>query len=108
MSNVISIENESDFEKIISSQDKVVVDFYAEWCGPCKSLAPVLEETADQIGIVKICKVNVDNCPELAAKNNVRGIPTLLYYKNGEKIATKSGYVPKSKFIDQLAEIFSI
>jgi thioredoxin 1 len=104
MSNVILIENEEHLNKIISENQNVVVDFFAEWCGPCKMLLPVLDEVSTEMNDVIICKVDVDDNTNIASENNVRGIPTVLYYKNGEKVGTKSGYVPKPQFMQTLRE----
>jgi thioredoxin 1 len=104
MSNVILIENEEHLNKIISENENVAVDFFAEWCGPCKMLLPVLDEVSTEVSDVVICKVNVDDNSAIAAENNVRGIPTVLFYKSGEKVGSKTGYVPKAQFIQTLGE----
>ena len=79
----------------------VVVDLWAEWCGPCKMIAPILNEIADEYaGKMKICKVDVASNPETAAKFNVRGIPTLLVCKNGTVEATKVGALSKGQLIE--------
>ena len=78
--------NESNFEaEVLKSSQPVVVDFWAQWCGPCKMLAPVLDELAsEQAGRAKVAKVNLDENPELAARYQVQAIPTLLYFSGGE------------------------
>jgi thioredoxin 1 len=108
MSNVILIENEEHLKKIISENQNVVVDFFAEWCAPCKMLLPVLDEVSTEMTDVVICKVNVDNNTNIASENNIRGIPTVLYYKHGDKVGAKSGYVSKPQFIQALRKNLSL
>lgn len=86
--------NKNEFEALIAQKDKlVVVDFWAEWCGPCKMLAPVLEEIEKEYGDVSFGKVNVDEEGELAVNYGIQYIPTLLFFKNGEIIKKASGYI---------------
>ena len=89
--------DKSNFDDTVLKSDKpVVVDFWAEWCGPCKQIAPALEEISNEHAGVTIAKVNIDENPELAAQYGVRSIPTLIAFKNGEPADMKVGAVPKS------------
>ena len=92
----------SNFEaEVLKSDIPVVVDFWAEWCGPCKMIAPSLEEISTEMeGKVKIAKLNMDENPELAAQYGVRSIPTLLMFKGGEPVAIQVGAAPKNKLSD--------
>tara|TARA_B100001057_G_scaffold109800_1_gene107769 strand:+ start:3256 stop:3579 length:324 start_codon:yes stop_codon:yes gene_type:complete len=92
------VTNDQSFESDISSQETpVIVDFGAEWCGPCKQLDPILEEIAlENLGKVKIFKMNIDENPMTPQKFGVRGIPTIMLFKNGQLIDTKVGSLPKS------------
>jgi thioredoxin 1 len=104
--NIIHVSDASFEADVLQSEIPALVDFWAEWCGPCKMIAPILDEIADEYaGKIKICKVDVDSNSETAAKFNVRGIPTLLMFKNGAVEATKVGALSKgqlSEFIDTL------
>ena len=94
-----AIVTDSSFETdVILSAEPVVVDFWAEWCGPCRTIAPALEEIASDLqGQVKIAKLNVDENPGAAGKYGVRSIPTLMIFKDGKSVATKVGAGPKSE-----------
>jgi thioredoxin 1 len=107
MSDKIVQVSDASFETdVLQSEMPAVVDFWAEWCGPCKMIAPILDEIAEEYsGKIKVCKVNVDSNPETAAKFNVRGIPTLLVFKNGVIEATKVGALSKgqlTEFVESL------
>ena len=95
----VSKVSDSDFEaQVLKSTEPVVVDFWAEWCGPCKMIAPALEEIAGTMnGKVKIVKLNVDENPNTAAKYGIMSIPTLLMFKNGEISSRQVGAAPKQK-----------
>lgn len=90
--------NEQSFKELTeSSKQLVLVDFWAPWCGPCKQLAPTLDELSAELkDKVVIAKVNVDDCPDIAGKYNVRGIPTLILFKNGNVVDTKVGSLSKT------------
>lgn len=97
---------DSDFAAEVLQSDKpVVVDFWAEWCGPCKAIGPALEEISEEMGDqVKIVKVNIDENPQTPQQYGVRGIPTLLIFQNGEVKAEKIGAMPKSKLAEWVEE----
>lgn len=81
---------------------KVLVDFYADWCGPCKMLAPIIEQIAEEHPELKVLKVNVDENGELASLYGIYSIPTLIYFENGEKVNQALGYQPKVKVLEFL------
>ncbi len=101
---IIQVTDANFEEQVLNSDVPVLVDFWAEWCGPCKMIAPILDDIAnDYDGKVKIAKVNVDESKEMPSRYNVRGIPTLILFKNGNVESTKVGAVTKSQlsaFID--------
>lgn len=90
---------------VLNADSLVLVDFWAEWCGPCKQIGPALEEIASEMdGQLTVAKVNIDDNPSTPAKYGVRGIPTLMLFKNGEVAATKVGAAPKSKIVEWIQE----
>ncbi len=90
----------SNFSEIIKGETVTLVDFYADWCGPCKALAPILKETKATLGEqVKIVKIDVDKNQELASKYQVRGVPTMILFKNGEQLWRQSGVLQKDQLV---------
>lgn len=100
MAEVIHVENNDGFQTLVAGSKPVLVDFWAPWCGPCKMIAPVLEEISAEMGDkVVIAKVNVDDNPEIASNFGIRGIPTLILFKNGEAGERLTGFSPKESLV---------
>lgn len=102
----VSATTDSNFDQdVLKASKPVVVDFWAEWCGPCKAIAPHLEDLASELSSdVQVIKVNIDDNPQTPMKYGVRGIPTLMLFKDGEVAATKVGAVSKGKLIEWVQE----
>jgi len=93
----VKVSDASFKADVIESEKPVLVDFWAEWCGPCKQIGPVLEELSDELGDkVTVAKVNIDDDPQTPTKFHVRGIPTLMIFKGGQVVATKVGSMTKT------------
>lgn len=99
---VVTLTKENFEQEVIQSQKPVLIDFWASWCGPCKMLSPVVDEIADEVDSTKICKVNIDEQPELAGAFQIMSIPTLAMMKNGKVITTSVGVQPKSKILKMM------
>jgi thioredoxin 1 len=103
MANLISVTSENFDQEVMNSDKPVLVDFWAEWCGPCKALSPVLDEIATEMsGKASVVKVNVDQASDLAQKYGIRGIPTLIFFKNGEVKSTLVGNQPKAEIVKNI------
>lgn len=101
--------NEKNFEDEVLKNDKpVLVDFWAAWCGPCRSMAPIIEEIAREFaGQVKVAKLNVDENQALTARYGIKGIPTLLFFKDGKVVDQEVGYTPKHVVVEKLNKLLS-
>lgn len=103
--DIISVTDDNFEQEVLQSDIPVLVDYWAEWCGPCKMISPILEEVAgDYAGKVKIAKLNIDENPNTPPKFGIRGIPTLMMFKNGAVEATKVGALSKSQLTGFLDE----
>ena len=99
------VSDETFDADVLKAEVPVLVDFWAEWCGPCKQIGPSLEEIAQEMGgKITVAKINIDENPETPTKLGVRGIPTLMIFKDGEVAATKVGALPKSKLVEWINE----
>ena len=102
--NIVYVTDDSFEEEVLKAEEPVLVDYWADWCGPCKMIAPILDEIATEYtGRIKVAKLNIDENPSTPPRYGIRGIPTLMLFKNGNVEATKVGAVSKSQltaFID--------
>jgi len=106
MSNPVSVGDDDFEDSVLKSDRPVLVDFWAEWCGPCKLMTPALEEIAgDMAGKLTVAKMNIDDNPHTPTKYGVKGIPYFIVFKNGQVAATKIGALPKSQFVQWIESV---
>ncbi len=99
---VVKLTTDNFDQEVLQAGQTVLVDFYADWCGPCKMMGPVVKEIADEAADVKVCKINIDEEMAVAQKYGVMSIPTFIAFKNGEIVGKQIGAVPKSKLQDMI------
>ena len=99
---VVNLTSESFYEEVLLSGKTVLVDFYADWCGPCRMVSPIVEEISEEREDIKVCKVNVDSEPALAARFSVSSIPALMVFKEGKAVRSEVGAAPKTAILSML------
>ena len=103
--STVTVTDESFDKDVLQAEKPVLVDFWAEWCGPCKQIAPALEQIAAELGEqVTVAKLNIEESPTTPSRYGVRGIPTMMLFKDGQMTSMKVGAMPKGKIVEWLAE----
>ena len=98
--SVIKVNTDNFEKEVLQSEKTVLVDFYADWCGPCKMLSPIIDEVAEELENVKVCKINIDESRDLAGNYDIMSIPTLLVFKNGKVVNSSLGLINKEKVLN--------
>ena len=103
--STIAVTDDTFKEEVLKSDTPVLVDFWAEWCAPCKAMTPALEAVSEEMaGKVKIAKVNIDDAPDTPMRYHIRNVPTMMIFKDGEVVSTKMGSMTKTKLAEWLSE----
>jgi len=109
MSYTVHLTDENFDEEVLESKVPVLVDFWAEWCGPCRRIAPVIEELAEKyMGQLKVGKLNVDENPGIASYHGIKSIPTLIFFRDGKPVEEVIGAVPKEELVDVISRVLDI
>jgi thioredoxin 1 len=104
--STVKVTDESFDSDVLQAQGPVLVDFWAEWCGPCKQIAPALEQISEELaGQVTVAKLNIEESPTTPSRYGVRGIPTMMLFKGGQMASMKVGAMPKQKIVEWLSEV---
>lgn len=102
----VSVTDQNFQTEVLESAEPVIVDFWAEWCGPCKMMLPIVDEASESLkGKVKVVKINIDENPNVPTQYGIRGIPTFIVFKNGEAVETKVGGMSKTQFSDWVSKL---
>jgi thioredoxin 1 len=103
--STVSVTDDTFEQSVLRADGPVLVDFWAEWCGPCKQIAPALEQISDELaGVMTVAKLNIEDSPMTPGKYGVRGIPTMMLFRNGQMASMKVGALPKQKILEWLNE----
>ena len=103
--SAVKVTDESFEQDVLKAEKPVLVDFWAEWCGPCKQIAPALEQIAEELAdVITVAKVNIEDSPTTPSRYGVRGIPTMMLFRGGQMTSMKVGAMPKQKILDWLSE----
>lgn len=103
--STVNVTDEMFEQSVLKADRPVLVDFWAEWCGPCKQIAPALEQISDELaGVMTVAKLNIEDSPMTPGKYGVRGIPTMMLFRNGQMASMKVGALPKQKILEWLQE----
>ncbi len=97
----MKIENKSKYDELMQA-DYAVIDFFAEWCGPCRMLGPVIEKISEAHPEYNLYKLNIDDFSDLAEKHNVQSIPTIIYFKNGQEVGRSNGFIPENQLLSNI------
>lgn len=101
--SILNLEEKNFEEEVLKAKGKVLVDFYADWCGPCKMMSPIIDEISEELqGKIKVGKVNIDNNQEIAMKYGIMSIPTIMIFENGEALKTFVGVTAKQEIINAI------
>ena len=101
---IIKLTKDNFEQEVLKSEKPVLVDFYADWCGPCQMMGPVVEEISNEVNDAKVCKINIDEQMSIAQKYGVMSIPTFIVFKNGDVADKKMGAMPKSAVLSMLGQ----